>query len=316
MFNKFSLAFSLPSARKLIGLALLAAPALSWAAAKPLSVREQLVKAGQGLNLETLVIAPDQPQDEPLPVLVMNHGFMLSQQYYRALLTEIAQDGFVVIAPQAYAPGGLPLGKPTTTAEAATLTKAVLWFEDNLEEIVDQKVDFGKLAIISHSRGSKVAWTMMRDKLLAPQALVAIDPVDGSKDGSSRITQSGIELDVPALIIGTGLGGKGGGAFTPACAPTADSFNAFWATASTSPSYLFVASDYGHMDFIDDNANCGMMCKVCATAPQSKSRGDFRSWISSKATKFLRGVLYKDGKALQALQSASGETVKFSTETR
>lgn len=315
MTKKIGFVPSLLHVRSLLSLVLAASPALSWAASKPLPVREQLVKAGQGLSLETLVIAPAEAQDEALPVVVMNHGFMLSQQYYRGLLTQIAQEGFVVLAPQAYAPGGLPLGKPTTTAEAATLTKAVLWFEGNLEGIVDQKVDFSKLAILSHSRGSKVAWTMMRDKLLAPQALVAIDPVDGSKDGSGRITQSGINLDVPAMIIGTGLGAKGGG-FTPACAPSGDSYSAFWATATTSPSYLYVAKDFGHMDFIDETNSCGMICKVCAGTSEPQSRGVFRSWISKKAVKFLKGVLNKDSNSLDALGDSSGESVKFTTESR
>lgn len=297
--------------KALLGLGLLASPlsAMEGAASierefSPLAVQEQLIKAGNGLGLETLVVSPTAESAEPLGVLVMTHGFLLSQTYYRDILAQIADQGFVVLAPQAYTPGGLPFGKPTTDVEAQKVAQAIGWFSTQLEGIVDRPVDFSKLGIVSHSRGSKVAWTIMRDKLLNVQALAAIDPVDGTQDGTSRVTGGSLTLNVPAYIIGSGLGGNGGG-LSPACAPSDLSFNQFWKSAQTSPSWLLVAKDYGHMDFLDEASKCGFICSVCSKAPTSKSRPDFRAWIARGVGSFMRGILYEDQTSLDTLDQAS-----------
>ncbi len=266
-----------------------------------LAVKELLLKAKDGLKVETLVIFPEQSQAEPLGVVVMNHGFLMSNQYYREVLAKVANYGFVVVAPQSIPAGGLPFGKPSTAVEAKTTAEVVSWMSTRLAGLVDHAVDFDKLALVNHSRGSKVAWTMLRDGLVNAKAVASMDPVDGTMDGTGLATK-GVALKLPALIIGTGLGSKSGG-FGQACAPANVSYKIFWDTISKPRSWLFVANDYGHIDFLDEKINCGLTCSACANAAKDKSKADLRQWMGSTIGNFLRGTLYGDSDSLESVEN-------------
>lgn len=278
--------------------------------------QEVLIKSGtKGLEVDTLVIVPTRERSEALPVLFMQHGFMLSQTYYRDVFSKIAEQGFVVVAPQAYRPGGLPFGKPSTEAEAGTTARAINWASNNLADAIDQAVDFNKLGLINHSRGSKVAWIMLRDKLVEAKAIAAIDPVDGTQDGSGRVTGTSFSIQIPALIIGTGLGSVSGGIFSPACARIGDNFERFYA-ASGGRTWQMVVQDYGHMDFIDSNNNCGMICNVCASADRGHSREAMRVFLADAIGQFMSGVLNGQDNVLSNLHDQSGSPIKVSVETK
>lgn len=269
-------------------------------AAGETSVKELIIKTKQGVKVDTLVMYPEQSSAEELGVVVMNHGFLMSNAYYRNVLAEIANHGFVVVAPQTIAAGGLPFGKPSTAVEAKFTAEVITWMSSNLSGLVGQDVNFDKLALVNHSRGSKVAWTMLRDGLVDAKAVAAIDPVDGTQDGTGLATK-GVSLKVPALIIGTGLGSQKN--LGQACAPANVNYSLFWETVSTSPSWLFVATDYGHMDFLDEKINCGMTCNLCVSAAKDKSRVDLRSWMGSTIGSYLRGVLHGDNASLDSVEN-------------
>jgi chlorophyllase len=259
-----------------------------------IGVTEQLIKKGQGLPVETLVIAPDQAQAEDLPVVVMNHGFLLSQMNYREIMAETAKAGFVVLAPQTHAAGGLPFGKPTTEKEAQLTGQVITWFSTRLEGIVGQGVDFERIGLLNHSRGSKIAWTIQRDGLAKVKAIAAIDPVDGDQDGSPRVTGGSFRMELPVLLIGSGLGGS--------CAPADRNYRSFWAAAKASPAWLYVAEDFGHLDMLD-NSNCGLVCGVCTKASSSVSRTELKQWIGKAVGQFMRGILYQDEASLDKLDA-------------
>lgn len=271
----------------------------AYAAAES-SVKELIIKTKQGGNVDTLVMYPEQSSASELGVVVMNHGFLMSNAYYRNVLAEIANQGFVVLAPQTIAAGGLPFGKPSTAVEAKSTADVINWMSTNLSGLVGQEVNFDKLALVNHSRGSKVAWTMLRDGLVNAKAVAAIDPVDGTQDGTTLATK-GVTLKIPALIVGTGLGSQKN--MGQACAPTNVNYNLFWSTVSNSPSRLFVANDYGHMDFLDDGINCGMTCSVCVGALKDKSRPVLRSWLGSTIGSFLRAVVLGDDTSLESVDN-------------
>ncbi|MDQ3230548.1 MAG: hypothetical protein M3Q07_01915 [Pseudobdellovibrionaceae bacterium] len=264
------------------------------------SVKELIIKTKDGVKVDTLVMVPEQSSAQELGVVVMNHGFLMSNAYYRNVLAEIANQGFVVVAPQTMAAGGLPFGKPSTAVEAKTTADVITWMSTNLSARIGQDVDFTKLALVNHSRGSKVAWTMLRDGLVDAKAIAAIDPVDGTMDGTGLATK-GVQLKIPAMIIGTGLGGQKN--LGQACAPRDVNYNLFWDTVSDSPSWLFVANDYGHMDFLDEKTNCGFTCSVCVSAAKDKSRPDLRNWIGTTIGSFLRGVVLGDNNSLESVEN-------------
>lgn len=265
-------------------------------------VAEMTLRAGDGLNLQTLVLYPESAQTEALPVVLMDHGFLLNEAYYHDVLAQIASQGFVVVAPQAYKSGGLPFGKPSTEAEAKSVALAMTWYSTHLSQIIQQPIDFTRIGLVNHSRGSKVAVILLRDNLVNAQALAAIDPVDGMMDGSPMVTGTTSKITVPTLIIGTGLGSKK--SFGQACAPSAFNYEHFWSSVGDVPSWLFVAQDYGHMDLLDTPNQCGFICKVCASAAPANPRADFRGWVGTTVSDFLRAILYKDASALDRLEAA------------
>ncbi|MFW7378714.1 MAG: chlorophyllase/cutinase-like alpha/beta fold protein [Oligoflexus sp.] len=276
---------------------------------------EVLVKAGtSGLAVDTLVVLPDAARNESLPILFMQHGFMLSQTYYRDLFSQIADQGFVVVAPQAYKAGGLPFGKPSAAVEAKTVASAIDWSIANLSDEIDQNIDFNRLGLVNHSRGSKVAWMMVRDNLVKAKAIAAIDPVDGSQDGTGRVTGS-FSLPLPALIVGTGLGGNGGGIFSPACAPKSDNYESYY-TATNNRTWLMVAEDYGHLDFIDSNTNCGMVCNVCSSGAKTNPTDDFRTFLAQTIGQFMTGVLHNQDGLLSDLEDQSLAPIRVSVRTK
>ena len=66
----------------------------------------------QGSPVPGQVWAPTQPG--LYAVVVLQHGFLLSNTYYSQLIAQIASHGFIVVAPQMYEAGGLPFGKGST----------------------------------------------------------------------------------------------------------------------------------------------------------------------------------------------------------
>ncbi|KAH9328281.1 hypothetical protein KI387_000389 [Taxus chinensis] len=115
------------------------------------------------------------------------------------------------------------------------------------------KPDLEKLAIAGHSRGGKVAFgaALERIKAKAPpySAIIGVDPVDGSWP----ILPESLDLkSIPPLIIGSALGSEAALMFLPPCAPEGENHQKFFRDCRD-PAYHFVATDYGHMDFLNDD---------------------------------------------------------------
>ncbi len=297
---KFSLGQLLRFGMISVTAALLSLASLA-SAAEQVPVKELLLKVKDGVKVDTLVMYPEVSQPEPLGVVLMNHGFLMSNQYYREVLALIAAQGFVIVAPQTIAAGGLPIGKPSTAVEAKTTVAVLDFLNTRLATLINHAVDFNKLALVNHSRGSKIAWTMIRDGMVNAKAIAAMDPVDGTMDGTALST-TGIQLKIPAMIIGTGLGSKSGG-LGQACAPANVNYSLFWNTVTTSPSWLFVANDFGHIDLLDEKINCGLTCSVCAKATKDHPTTELRNWLGNTIGAFLRGTLYGDSTSLDSVES-------------
>ncbi|MBC7530865.1 MAG: dienelactone hydrolase family protein [Oligoflexus sp.] len=278
------------------------------------AVRELTVKPGDGLSMETLVIYPAEKTTQPLAVVLVDHGFLMNEHHYKGILTQIADQGFVVVAPQAYPSGGLPFGKPTTLVEAQNVAAAFVWLSTHLSQLIESSIDFRNVALLNHSRGSKVAFNMLNNGFVSAKAFVAIDPVDGTKDGSPRVTDTEAKIVIPSLIIGTGLGSKK--TLGQACAPEDVNYNHFWDSVQSSPSWLFVAEDYGHMDLLDSPNNCGFICRVCSSSKAEHPRDAYRTWIASTVGNFLKAILYHDAASLNLLNSSDGSGLNLSEKSK
>ena len=94
--------------------------------------------------------------DGTLPVVFLNHGFMLSAGYYTEMAEHIASHGFAVFTPQTHEAGGLPFGKPTVTEEILTALDVFDWVLSNGAAAIGENLNTDEVVVVGHSRGAEI----------------------------------------------------------------------------------------------------------------------------------------------------------------
>ncbi len=159
----------------------------------------------------------------------------------------------------------------------------------------DTIVDTDNVGFAGHSRGGKVAFNLIQHKEHWFKAIAGIDPVETAIPQSSdpAVVTDNLYYDAPTLLIGTGKGPDGllGG---PACAPIEDGHEHFYKFAP-SPAYHIVATDFGHMEMLDEKdlsspLGCGTTCATCASS-KGENRDDFRHLVAGMLAGFMRAAL-------------------------
>ncbi len=173
------------------------------------------------------------------------------------------------------------------TKEIGDASHVLLWIQTSLESTFSnfKKItpDLSKLALVGHSRGGKVVFRMGQmgksGTIRKVSTIIGLDPVDGGATGTQSkppvltFHKSTLNLEVPTLVVGTGLGPN---PVLPrpfryrACAPKRVSHEEFFFDL-TEPVFHFVAKDYGHVDFVDD-----VFCIVCVCPGINGSRTPMR----------------------------------------
>ncbi|CAL1383046.1 unnamed protein product [Linum trigynum] len=239
-----------------------------------------------------LVTAPTIPGS--YPILLFAHGTYLQPNLYTMLFRHISSHGFIVVAPQLF-DRVLPSG-PT---EVEYVAQVANWLPSGLPSVLPATVEpnLGKLAISGHSRGGKSAFAVALGYAETPlvdgvtiSAIIGVDPVAGRS--RNRRTDPKIltyephsfNLSVPVSVIGTGLGNKRRSLLMPPCAPDEVNHVEFY-RESRAPASHFVASDYGHMDMLNDWF-IGMICRS-GRGP----RGPMRRAVGGIVVAFLKAYL-------------------------
>lgn len=271
------------------------------------------ITLASGAPVPLLIFVPE--GDGPYPVVVFQHGFILTNSYYSTLLEHVASHGFVVVAPQMYTPGRL-FGNPSTGEEADTAEELYGWVETSLAGQVAPEIRTDLLGLAGHSRGARVIWWTLKDTGRVVQAVAGVDPVDGTGGpggNEPRVVASAVDLGAPVLVIGTGLGSVSGGFFSPACAPAEDNYTKFYA-ASPAPAWSVLAPEYGHLDMLNDTTpNCGLTCSACVDGP---SRAPFRNLSAGMLTAFFRGALSGDAGSYATLSDGDAAPITVVLESR
>jgi chlorophyllase len=255
--------------------------------------------------------------DGTYAVIVFSHGFLLANQYYSDTLEHLASHGFIVVAPQTHQAGGLPIGKPSTSEEAATLRAVLSWIPDGLAGLVNVEPEVEMIGIAGHSRGAKIGWLALQADPTLGYAIASIDPVNGTGDiftmNEVSALDKGLPVGMPSLIIGSGLGEESAGLFQPACSPSGQNHVQFFESAD-SPSWHIIASDAGHLDFIDPSpAGCGFACTACVTGTNIEN--NLQLSMGALAA-FFRGQLQGDIAALAFLVDKSSHPANSQVETK
>lgn len=272
----------------------------------PLAVRQlNIPSCEQGSIVPLLILAPDAPGN--YPVVVFQHGFVTRNQAYRELLSHLASHGFAVVAPQMYEPGlAALLGKPTAAEEAQRAAQVLDWLPAGLAATLGYAPAASRLGLAGHSRGAKVAWLVLAQDPSRAQAVAGVDPVDGRggpRGNQARVVEGPFEFNLPALVIGTGLGGS--------CAPAGENHEQFYA-ASRPPAWHVVIPGAGHADMLDE-ASATAARAVCAGGPD---RAAARRVTAGLLVAFFRGSLQGDARAYAHLTDDAGAPTTIEVESK
>ncbi|XP_078164517.1 chlorophyllase 2 isoform X2 [Carex rostrata] len=246
------------------------------------------------------------------PVVVFLHGYLLYNSFYSQLLHHVASHGFVVIAPQLYVVSG-----PDTTEEIKSAASLLDWLVHNLASSLPPNVqpNLAKLSIAGHSRGGKVAFALALSKVVSSplkiSALIGIDPVDGMDMGNQTpppiltYTPNSLKLDMPVLVVGSGLGELKRNALFPPAAPKGVSHEQFFKECCA-PACYFVAKDYGHLDMLDDETKGFRGNLTYCIAKNGKERKSMRVFVGGIMVAFLKAYLENEREFLMAIKDEPG----------
>ncbi|XP_057842284.2 chlorophyllase-2 [Cryptomeria japonica] len=260
----------------------------------------QTLTISQGSAKPLMLVVPSVQGD--YPVLLFLHGYLLVNSFYTQLLQHIASHGYITIAPQMYTVAGANASGEIDDAVAITE-----WLRAELSEHLPENVqpDFKKVAIAGHSRGGKVAFGVALGRSTIPPslpfaALLGIDPVDGTVPLILTQKDHSLSVNIPTLVIGSGLGPVKRNPLFPPCAPAGMNHVEFFRECCT-PAYHFVAVEYGHMDFLDDKTGGVRGTTSYCMCKNGTEREPMRRFGGGIIVAFLNAWLKKEAEVLDEL---------------
>lgn len=195
---------------------------------------------------------------------------------------------------------------PDTTGEIKSAAAITSWFSEGLREVLPANVhpNLSKIALSGHSRGGKAAFALVLGKTATPKslkfsALIGIDPVDGMDKGKQTpppvltYVPHSFDLEMPVMVIGSGLGEVRKNPLFPPCAPKGVNHEDFFKECRK-PACYFVAKDYGHLDMLDDGTKGIRGKSTYCLCKNGKSREPMRSFVGGVVVAFLRAHLEGD----------------------
>lgn len=203
---------------------------------------------------------------------------------------------------------------PDATKEVEYVAEITNWLTKGLPKFLPSQVNANltKLGLAGHSRGGKVAFALALNRFktelkLKYSALIGIDPVDGMDKGKQTppkvltYVPHSFNVEMPVMVIGSGLGEVKKNPLFPACAPKGVNHEDFY-NECCKPACYFVAKDYGHLDMLDDETK-GIRGKVThCLCKNGKSREPMRRFVGGVVVAFLKAYLEGDFSHLMAIK--------------
>ncbi|KAK9699062.1 hypothetical protein RND81_08G150200 [Saponaria officinalis] len=221
------------------------------------------------------------------PLLYFVHGFEIPNYEYTQLFNFIASHGIIVVAPMLYENFKFP---PSHQAEIDDAANVANWLSSNLNmpkpgnptfHILPDNVtaNFSNFIASGHSRGGKTAFALVLGLTKTTtldtkiSGLISLDPVAGlsiwpfiklpTEPYILTNVKNSIELMIPTMIIGTGLGGS--------CAPRGLNHDEFFRESKLGSH--FVATDYGHCDMLNDDVFATLGRMLCGSVKRGSYDG-------------------------------------------
>ncbi len=255
-------------------------------------------------SMEILIFYPLGAVETPdvgYPLVVFNHGFLLSGQGYRSYGERLASHGFVVALPT-FPMTLLNVHHGELAEDVRFVIDACLAASADEGHPLSGLIDEERIGVSGHSLGGKLSLleAVSDDRV---RAAALLDPVDGGspilvdpKRYPSVAPERMAELRIPLLLIGAELGSKA--VFFTACAPETENYQRFF-EAANSPAIEVTQLGVGHGQYLDGGFEA--MTSTCAVGDVSSE------WVRNSSagylTAFFLGVLTGSQTALDWLDA-------------
>jgi len=235
-------------------------------------------------SMDLLVIYPLAANGDALknrPLIVFNHGFLLSAQGYRSYGEHLASHGFAVALPT-FPMTFLNVHHARLAEDVRFVIDALLAANDDETHPLAGLLDPSRIGTAGHSLGGKLSLLeAVGDERV--RACAVLDPVDeGNPLFKDPVRYPSVapelmpEIHVPLLIIGADLGSKL--VFFSPCAPEDENYQRVFEAANP-PAIEVTQLDVGHGQYVDDGA---------ASASDPCAVGDVPSeWVRSSSAAYL-----------------------------
>ncbi len=190
------------------------------------------------------------PSPSAKALVVISPGYQMARAQYASYAHHLATWGFVVVLTD-YADSGFFADHQAMANDVGAVVTYAL---------ANLGIDADKIALAGHSLGGDIS-VLAASGDPRVKAVVGWDPVDASSP--SVVPEKMASFTAKLAVVGETTDGSGG--FMP-CAPTADNFTQFYASAPA-PAYQLTVAGADHMDWVDDGT-CAF-CTLCTagTAP-------------------------------------------------
>ena len=242
----------------------------------------QLRDERRGRSMGLLVLFPDHREDPSAsPLVIFNHGFLLSSLGYRSYGEHLASHGFVVALPT-FPTNVLDVHHVKLAEDVRFVLDYLLLVNEDEEHALFGRIDPERIGASGHSLGGKLSLleAVTDDRI---DAIGVLDPVDeGNPLWEDPVRYPSVapelmpEIHVPLLFVGAELG-KVLIAFSP-CAPEGENCQRFYEAANP-PAIEITQLDVGHGQYVDE-----------ATEEEDDpcARGDVPSeWVRSSSSAYL-----------------------------
>jgi len=248
--------------------------------------RTELRDEGRDRSIDLLVIYPVDATESPVrscPLIVFNHGFLLSGDGYRSYGRHLASHGFVVALPT------LPM--TLWDVHHAELAADVRFALDSCLDVSEDQdhplfgaIDGSRIGASGHSLGGKLSLLeAVADERIRAAAL--LDPVDGGNPVfpdperyPSVAPERMPELEIPILLIGAELGSRT--AFLTPCAPEDENYQRFFEAANP-PAIEITQLDVGHGQYVDKAAAAILSTCSIGDVPSERVRSSAAAYLAA-----------------------------------
>ena len=238
----------------------------------------------RGRSMGLLVLYPiDEDGEEAMarPLIVFNHGFLLSASGYRSYGAHFASHGFVAAMPS-FPTSFLTVHHVRLAEDVRFVVDYLLESTDDVEHPLFGRIDPARIGSSGHSLGGKLSLLeAVTDERI--RAIGVLDPVDEGNplwENPTRYPSVAPELmpeiAVPLLFVGAELGSVLI-SFSP-CAPEDENYQRFYESANP-PAIEITQLDVGHGQYVDEGTE---------DEDDPCARGDVPSeWVRAASSAYL-----------------------------